>query len=476
MPKLLPLLIATALTACAAGPDYVRPATPEPEAFARAEAGTYSAESVEVGFWRGFEDPLLARLVDEGLAHNQDLRAALARYDQARAGLRLARADRFPTVTAGAEAASARHSADQLPGVARTDRDVDSYAAHVSAAWELDFFGRVRRSVEAARASAEAGAADLATLRVAVVGELAAAYFELRGLQAQLAVAQGNADNQADSLALVLAREEAGRGSALDTARARAQLELTRARLPALEAAVAERIHRIAVLAGREPQALIGELAAPAALPALPARVAVGAPGDLLRRRPDVRAAERRLAAATARIGVASADLFPRLTLGGLIGSQAVSTGELFARDSETRLLALGIDWSFLDVGRVRARIAAAEAGAEAGLAEYQQAVLRALEEAETALVRYARAHDERAHLAEAAAAAREAAGLARTRFDAGAADFLQVLDAERVRLEAEDQLAQADTRLAVGLVAVHRALAGAWPERITAQGELAAR
>ena len=296
---------------------------------------------------------------------------------------------------------------------------------------------------------------------------MAQAYFELRGRQAQLSVAEDNAGNQGASLDLVMARLDAGQGTAFDTARARAQLESTRSRIPALQAEVAITMHRLAVLTGRPPEALVAALETPRTLPVLLDPVAAGAPGDLLRRRPDVAAAEARLDSATARIGVATADLFPRFSLGGLIGSQSVDAGALFERDSETRLIALGVDWSFLDVGRVRARIAAAEAGADEHLARYEQTVLLALEETENALVRYQHARAERAHLQQAAEAADQGAELARLRFEGGLVDFLDVIDAERARLNAQDQLAQSQARTASDLVSVYRALAGGWPDRL---------
>src|SRR5690606_12357981 len=239
--------------------------------------------------------------------------------------------------------------------------------------------------------------------QVAIVGEVARTYFDLRGLQERLRVARDNADNQRETLRLVDARLDAGRGTGFDTARARAQLETTSARIPALEAQVAFDMHRLAVLVGKTPDALVDELTPRRALPALPAKLDAGTPGNLLRRSPDVAAAEQRLHAATARIGVATADLFPRFTLGGVIGSQAVDTGALFERDSESRFVALCLDWSFLDIGRVRARIAAADAGAEGALARYEQALLLALEDAENALVRDGRARSVDAHLERAA-------------------------------------------------------------------------
>jgi outer membrane protein TolC len=224
-------------------------------------------------------------------------------------------------------------------------------------------------------------------------------------------------------------------------------------------------MHRLAVLVGAPPETLIAELQQPAALPSLPGEIDVGTPGELLRRRPDVIAAEHRLHATTARIGVATADLFPRFTLGGLIGSQAVDSGALFQRDSDTHLVVLGIDWSFLDIGRVRSRIAASNADAAGELAHYQQAVLLALEDAENALVRYDRTREEDAHLERAAIDGARAAQLARIRFQAGAADLFEVLDAERTQLQAQDAFADARARSVSSAVGVYRAIAGGWPE-----------
>jgi outer membrane protein TolC len=235
-------------------------------------------------------------------------------------------------------------------------------------------------------------------------------------------------------------------------------------------------MHRIAVLTGRTPDALVAELEPQQPLPALPGRLDPGTPGDLLRNRPDVAAAEHRLHSATARIGVATADLFPRFTLGGLIGTQAIDSNALFERDSETRLVALGIDWSFLDVGRVRARIKAADADAEGELARYEQTVLLALEDTENALVRHARARVEDQHLERAALDSAKAAQLARVRYEAGAADLFEVLDAERTQLQAQDAFADGRTRSVNSAVALYKALAGGWPERMPARGKITAR
>lgn len=463
------------LAACAVGPDYQRPDTPVAPAF-NAQDAAYAATEPTAEFWRGFDDPLLAQLVEGAIAHNHDLRVAVGRLEQARAIARLSRKDLFPTITAGAGYTETRASESQAPGLSREQRDGEFYDAGFDAFWELDLFGRARRGAQASRAEAQAIAADLTALQVTVAAEVARAYFELRGLQEQVRVARGNAANQAETLRLTQARLDAGRGTEFDTARARGQLEFTRSRVPALEAAVLATAHRLAVLNGREPTALLADLDAARPLPPLPQAVAVGTPAELLRRRPDVLGAERRLAAATARIGVATADLFPRVTLNGSLGVAATDLGDLFTRDSETYAFGPAIGWAFLDLGRVRDRIAATDAGADAQLAAYEGTVLRALEEAENALVGYGRAQLEAGHLAESAAASARAAALARLRFEGGAADFLHVLDAERSQLEAEDRLAQSQARTSTALVAVYKAVAGGWPERAPPPVAMSAR
>ena len=250
--------LAAALAACAVGPDYVRPTPYAPENFVRAEAtastpaaatpattpaGTADVTAGDAEFWRGFGDAQLTGLVEDALSYNHDLKIALARYDRANALLRGAKYDYFPTITASGEASDSRLSTDQAAG---GPRDGESYSAGIDAVWELDLFGRIRRGVEANRAEAAASAADLQALQVAVVGEVARTYVELRGLQERLRVARENAENQRETLRLVQARLDAGRGTEFDSARARAQLESTQSRVPALEAAVAVAMHRLA--------------------------------------------------------------------------------------------------------------------------------------------------------------------------------------------------------------------------------------
>ncbi|TDK31090.1 efflux transporter outer membrane subunit [Luteimonas terrae] len=475
MRPVLTVLATALLAACAVGPDHVRPTVAVPATFADvappdATVASAAPAAADGAFWQAFGDPQLSALVDDTLAANHDLRIALARYDRANALLRGARFDQLPTIDASARGASNRASADQAPGVPRDARDTDSFEAGIGASWELDLFGRVRRGVEAGRADVAASADDLRALQVAIVGEVATAYLDLRGLQERLRVATENAGNQQHTLALVDARREAGQDSDFDGARASAQAASTSARIPMLEAEIAVATHRIAVLTGRTPDALRQQLSAARALPDVPRTIDPGTPADILRVRPDVSAAEHRLHSVTARVGVATADLFPRLTLGGLIGSQAGDVGALFERDSETRLVALGIDWSFLDIGRVRARIAAADADASAELARYQQTVLRALEDTGNALVRFDRAHDADVELERAALDSARAARLARMRFEAGETGLLDVLDAERTQLDAEDAFASGRTRTATGAVAVYRAMAGGWPQTLPAR------
>jgi NodT family efflux transporter outer membrane factor (OMF) lipoprotein len=467
--RMLTVSLAALLSACSLGPDFERPTLPVVSSYARLDATVRQESAPDAGpaFWRGFNDPELTKLVELALRHNHDLQLALANYQQANAMLGSAKYDLLPTLIANSKASNERSSANQQPGIAAADRDYHQYQGSVGFSWELDLFGRMRRSVEAQRADTRASANDMAAMQVAVVGELAQTYFQLRGWQEQLGIARDNAANQAQTLSLLQLRQGAGMASTFDVDRSRAQLETTRASIPPLEAQIALATHRLGVLTGNMPESLISELEAPAALAQLPANVPIQAPGELLRRRPDVAAAEHRLAASTARIGVATADLFPHFTLGGLIGTQAFDAGSLFARDSETRSLTLGIDGSFLNVGRVRARIAASNARAAGDLASYEKTVLTALEETENALVQVARTAQQRHHLEQAAFASIRSAEVAKVRFDNGSIDLLELLDVEKVRLQNEDALARSRVQSTLAVVSLYRAIAGGWPEYI---------
>jgi multidrug efflux system outer membrane protein len=463
MRKIATTLLTALLSACAVGPNYVRPPLKTDAAFVNAKVGPYSEQYPIARFWTEFGDATLDQLVDDALLANYDLRIALAHVKEARALHRETRLDLAPTVTAGGTYTKERLSQQQ--SAAAFGRDQTAFDAGFDASWELDLFGRVRRGVEASRAEVQGAEAGLRDAQVIVTAEVARTYFELRGLQTQLAVARRNVDNQRETLELTTVRLNAGRGTDLDTSRAQAQLSATLATVGPLDAATTRAIYRLSVLTGREPAALTDVLAPMKDLPPLPIVAAIGDPHSLLRRRPDVRVAERDLAAQTARIGVAIGDLFPKVTFTGSVGYIAGQASSLGESGTDSYLIAPGIFWAAFDLGRVRARIGGARARNEAALARYQQTVLRSLEETEDALVTHARARERLEHVERAAQASQTAAQLARLRFQSGLVDFLQVLDAERTQLEAEDRLAQGRTEAATSLVALYKALGGGWEQ-----------
>lgn len=443
------------LAACAAGPDYRAPQSPVNEpAFVMSASATEPAEA----FWRGFADPVLDALIADAVSANADVRLAQARLREARALAGEADANRLPSLTLGAGAG--RGNELGFP--------IDNYL-NVSAAfnWELDFFGRARRAGESAAAQVQAGEAGVLAAQRVVGAELATQYLALRALQQRLIVAQESLANQRETQRIVRSRADLGRGTPLDVARANALVESTEASLPALQGAIERSALRIATLAGRTPRATLALLAETKPLPSLPATsaesLAVGTPAGLLERRPDIRAAERQLAAATAAIGVARADLWPRISLVGLLGFTSTRAADLFESAGRNTNLGASLSWSALDFGRVRSRIAASEARAQAALVQWEQTVQLALEETEGALSGYTRSVQQAARLENAARESAEAARLARVRYEAGASDLLTVLDAERTALGARDALVQSQQGSLAALVAVYRALGGGW-------------
>lgn len=459
----LAFAISLCVAGCAVGPNYKQPETPVDVQFANSAAAQYTPDEVQAQFWTAFNEPLLTRLLEQALAENKDLEIARANLRASRAARGLTQFDLFPTVTAGASRLKVKQSENQLPGVPESEREFDDVDAGFDASWEIDLFGRVRRGVEAARAEEQTAAAQLRDAQVTVTAEVARNYFVLRGLQDQLGVAVSNSENQRQTLSLTEARLDAGRGTELDTARATAQLQTTLASIPPLRSSIAATIYRLSVLTGQLPTALTAELEPVQPSPTLPQLTAIGTPEALLRRRPDIRVAERQLASATARIGVAVGDLFPRVSFIGSAGYNAGNTSDLGNAASETYTFGPTISWAALDLGRVRSRIGIANAQADAALAAYQSTVLLALEETEGALVNFGLAQSRRATLEQAAAASSKAANLARQRFEGGLSDFLNVLDAERDALSAQDSLAQSRTQTATSLIAVYKALGGGW-------------
>ncbi|MGH8056747.1 MAG: efflux transporter outer membrane subunit, partial [Candidatus Entotheonellia bacterium] len=458
---LVPCLLGLLSGCMVVGPNYKTPQMQAPDAFTNQPQEDFSRDEVETLWWRGFQDERLHQLIALALAQNHDLRVATARLREARALRSETGFDRYPTVTAQASYTRERLSNAQTPP--GSDRDVELYDAGFDATWELDLFGRVRRSIEASVADVGAAEASRRDVVVSLLAEVARNYVELRGTQNQLAVARRNAENQQQTLALTNALLEGGRGTELDTSRAEAQLHSTLASIPPLETAIKRALYRLGVLIGQPPTALETELSEARPLPALPRLVALGRPEDLLRRRPDIRVTERNLAGATARVGVATADLFPRITLAGSLALRATSLPGLGSSASETFAFGPGIFWAAFDLDRVRARIRAADARTEAALAQYEQRVLLALEETENALVDFTRQQARRDFLRTSAQASEKAQNLARMRYQFGVTDFLTVLDAERTLLEADDRLADSETRTATALIAVYKALGGGW-------------
>ena len=456
---------AATLAACAVGPTYHAPNEP-PVALSATHPNVVPA-SAEAGWWKAFGDPELDSLIGRALAANLDVRIAVDRVREARALFRDSELDLLPRVTT--EATYTRSKAQQ-PGVSTDRVNLKQADVGFDAAWEIDLFGRVRHEVAAARADAEAAQADLRDVQVTVAAEVARNYLELRGAQARRLVAEENARTQRDTLRLTDVRYEIGTGDPVDVESARARLNATEAAVPVLRAAEARAAHRLAVLVGARPGALDGELAAAGPGPqAAPTAIPIGDAASFLRRRPDVQAAERRLAAETARTGVATADLFPRLSLTGFVGFLSGDVSGLFKSGSQAWAVSPTLSWPGLDMGGARARLRAQEARGDASLAAYDQTVLRAIEDLQNALVAYRERQAQVVSLSQQVAASRRAAELAHIRYREGRIDFLRVLDAERTRLDAEDGLAAAQTAANVDVVAIYKALGGAGaPEPIS--------
>ena len=455
-----PLLLVgvLALSACAVGPDYRTPET-APAEIDRASVPGFDRSRFEAAWWRQFEDPTLDALVSEALAENRELRIAFARLRAARAIRDDDANDRFPTVTAGA---TAEYGEAQQPGFSEERSNIERYDVGLDMAWELDLFGRIQRRIEASEAQSEAAEAELYQLQVSLVAELVDAYGQLRGAQLRERIARDNLQNQRNSHQLTEQLREAGMGSELDVLRADARLAATESSLPLLQAQQTRAANRIATLLGQRADRLSVDLS-PRELPAIAKALPIGDPGELLRRRPDILAAERQLAAATANVGVATADLFPRVSVTGFLGFIAGRGSQIGSSAARAWGASPSISWAAFDMGSVRARLRGAEADADGALASYEQQVLLALEESENAFSDYARAQERLLSLLRQSSASRAAARQAEIRYREGTVDFLVLLDAERERLAAEDAQAQAEVDLYRGIVALYKALGGGW-------------
>lgn len=459
------------LAGCAVGPDYTPPTISTPPAFSSPASSQTNADQVlkvaqdpaEVArWWERLSDPTLTSLIEAALARNNDVRLAVARLDESRALLGLSRASELPSVDADAGMERSRPSENTAGPKFQTEED-DLYRAGLSASWELDFFGRVRRGVEAARADLQAAEASIDDARVLVAAGVANAYAELRAAQQRLAVARRAVEVRTQSLELAKARANAGLSADLDVAQAEAEVHLRLASIPGFEATIAQRANQIAVLLGGSSAELISQLATPATLPATPPAIAVGIPADLLTRRPDLRRAERQVAAATARIGVATGDLYPRFSLGGNFSLRAANPGDLYDLDSRAYGFGPSLTWSVFNNGRVRANIDAADARTRQAIISYEQAVLSAIRDAEDAIIGLVKEQTRRAALRRAVEADVRAVELATSLYRSGLTDMSSVLENQRRLYEAEDQLVVSELAVVQNVIASYRALGGGW-------------
>lgn len=465
MRPLLASLSALALAACAVGPDHVAPPVPSATASGPflSQSAAVSTAPVEGEWWRLYRDPVLDGLVADALKANTDVRQAVERLARARALLREAGADRLPDTTIAASGVRTRQPALQsLPGI---DRELTRIDTGLDISYEVDLFGRVGRSIEAARGDVGAAAGDLDAVRVMVAAETARAYADAAAAAERIAVAERIVALLDRSLRVTAGRERVGLTTGLDTARIAGLRDQRRAELPSLNAERQAALFRLAVLTGRAPSDLPRVAATRTTTLRLDQPIPVGDGAALIARRPDIRAAERRLAAATARIGVETAELYPSIRLGGSIGSTGTGFADFFGAGPLRWLLGPLINWTFPNQTRARARIAAAEAGSREALAAFDGTVLTALRETETALAVYAGRIERRAALQAARDQAERAARIVRAQQREGTVDSLALLDAERSFADAEAGLALADAQIADAQVDLFRALGGGWDE-----------
>lgn len=469
--NLAPFLVVL-MMGCAVGPNFQPPQKEVPPAWDGQAVGNAAQMSQTtpkpvtlVEWWTAFNDPVLVSLVEMATKANLDVRQAEARIRQARAARGVAGAPLWPQLEASALYQKSQGSSEAAGGggIATVSRVRDLFQVGLDASWELDIFGGTRRSIEAATADLKAAVEDRRDVLVTLMGEVATNYFNLRGFQQQIAIAQKNLEAQRKTAQITRRRFEAGFVSRLDVANAEAQVATTEAQIPLLEASARAAIYNLGVLLGREPAALEAALRQPLPIAPPPPEVPVGLPSDLLRRRPDIRRAEAQLHAATARIGVAVADLFPRFNLTGTVGLSASEISRLGTPGSRFWSFSPSITWPVFAGGRIRANIQVQNALQEQAYLAWEKAVLTALKDVETALVTYAKEQEHWKSLSQAVASNRQAVELAMKLYVAGKTDFLNVLNAQRSLYVTEDALTQSTRNLATSLVALYKALGGGW-------------
>ncbi len=455
------IVLALGLTACTVGSDYTPHKISFPDGWFAPSSVHVSSEKIPLEWWSVFNDPLLERYIDQAIGHNKNLQVALANVKRARALRGVSNAAFFPQI-GGSGSADRSKSSDALALSGNGDiRNL--YDAGFDASWELDIFGGNRRANEAGDARIGRATAEYQDVMLSTLSEVARNYYEARGLQKRIAIIEDNVALLQETFNVVSQRFEAGEASSFDVSRARGEYQLTRARAPNLQADLYASIFTLSILIGQPPETLLDEMSAVKPLPAPPDIVPVGLRSDMLRRRPDVRMAERELAASIADIGVEIADLFPKFFVTGDIGSQARAFGDVFSAAGGVWSLGSLVEWPVFEGGAIRARIKAEEAESEMALAAYEQSVLNALADSETALTRYGQELETRKRLAAAVRSRRESVALADELFDAGEEDYLAVLDAERELIASEDGLVISETHSITKLIALYAALGGGW-------------
>jgi multidrug efflux system outer membrane protein len=458
-------------TGCLVGPNYHPPQAKVPGQWAGTPAAPVSGTTVTVPeatgvveWWQNFKDPVLDSLINQAVQANLNLQQAEARILEARAARTVTASGLWPTVDASGSVSRTR-SPGSSGGSAQPSEPKarNLFQAGLDAAWELDLFGGVRRSIEAADANIQAAVEDRRDVLVTLTAEVAATYILLRGLQQQIAITRKNLETQRGTAEVTRKRFQVGFVSRLDVANAEAQVATTLSLIPPLETSARQAIYSLSVLLGREPAALLSELSPEKAIPATPPVVPVGLPSDLLRRRPDIRRVEAQVHSATAQIGVATADLYPKFSLTGTLGAQATGSGSLGNANGGFWSLGTGVLWPVFNAGRIRANIRLQDAIQQEVLLAYQQTVLTALQDVENALVAYEKEQQHRTALADAVASNQTAVDLSMRLYIQGETDFLNVLSAQRNLFVTQDALAQSEATVAVDLVALFKALGGGW-------------
>jgi NodT family efflux transporter outer membrane factor (OMF) lipoprotein len=444
------------------GPDYAPPEVETPARWNAALPGkgqnnSMSGQSLD-RWWECLNDPLLSDLIKRAIGNNNDIKEALARVREVRARKRITGADRWPTIDASLSERTGKSSNTLGGGTSR-----DLYTAGFDAGWEIDMFGGVRRSVEAATAELDASVYSYADVQISLVAETALTYSEMQTYEIRLDVAEKNLSLQSQTLDLTRARFEAGLVTAIDVSQAKTNLEVLHAGIPGLKAGRQQSRNRLAVLLGMFPDDLDDILTKPRFLPAPPVDIAVGIPAAVLLKRPDVRRAERNLAAQTAKIGVAKAQSYPKLTLSGSIGLEALSPGDLLSTDAQNHGFGPSFSWRIFDAGALRRSVAAQEAVSDQAYFQYQSTVLTALEEVENALTAFAAEQQRLASLTRAKQSAAEAFELSRNRYSSGLIDFQSLLETQKSLFSVEDNVAQSHGAVVTDLIRLYKALGGGW-------------